>query len=171
MLTSLFTALMLLATLLIEETFMAALPLPWRETPILLVVALVIMDRVSVELGVTFFLSGTVIAYAWGMTGPVPMVIALLTMAGAVFFSKRVFARRSLAAFFGFALGASTTYEVCIGLERLIQRVPVNVLAYFFLVMFSAVCALFLLLFVDTVSRSIGLRFVRKETTYEVEQS
>lgn len=165
------SAISLMLTLLIEQTVMAALPFPWREIPLLLVVALVIMHRVSLEIGVAFFLAGVAVIYGSGMSGFDTLLVAVLTMGGAVFFSTRIFARRSLAAFFGFSLGTALVYQLAHMLSLLIKGSSVSVLAELFFIGITAASAFVLSLLVGELARNFGLRFVQKETTYEVRQT
>jgi len=165
------SALGLLTALLLEETCMSALPFPWRSIPLLLVVALVIMHRASLELGVSAFIAGTLVMVISGMAGVETILTAIVTMGGAVFFSTRIFARRSLAAFFGFALGTSFLYEALHSASLAIRMANVSLLAEVFLIGVASSLALVLSLAVETMVRYFGLRFVRKETTYEVRQT
>ncbi|MFA5945430.1 MAG: hypothetical protein WC802_00770 [Patescibacteria group bacterium] len=165
------SALGLLTALLLEQACMSALPYPWRSIPLLLVIALVIMHRASLELGVSAFMVGTIFMVVSGMAGAETLLTASLTMGGAVFFSTRIFARRSLAAFFGFALGTSFLYEALHSASLAIRMADVSLLAEIFLIGVASALALLLSLVVETMVRNFGLRFVRKETTYEVRQT
>jgi hypothetical protein len=176
MMEGILSALTLLFSLLIEQTFVSALPTPWREVSLPLLFGILMMYRVSLPLGVLFLLTAGILTVVTGLgTGGIIMAYIAAAAAG-VLLSTWVFARRSLAAMGGFALLTSSAYAfvraffsvIHTAREGFVFYPGIVFLHFVFTVIASAACIVFLSLAYTSLSRALGNRFIRKDVSYEV---
>ncbi len=170
------SAFLLLFSLLLEETVIAALPTPWREIALPLLFGILIMYRVSVSMGAAFLLLSGIFTALAGLGGAGIVLAYTAAALSGVLLSTWVFARRSLAAMGGFALLTAGAYalvravlEIGGDLQGGYTVYPGNVLLHvLFTVIASAIAVVFLSLAYTSFVRAFGDRFIRKNTSYEV---
>jgi len=167
MLTGILSALLMLATILLEETVLNILPQPWRLIPISLILALALMHRVSFEIGAVFIIASTSLAVFSGIAPPGTLIVALICTVAAYGLVSRVFARRSLVAFGGLSLVIAFTYLLLrFGiLTHVAGLFPWMIL---FCALTTALLAVVASLALEWILSGFGKRFVTKNETYEV---
>ncbi len=170
------SAFTLLVALLLEYTFVSALPSPWREIALPLIFGIVIMYRVSLFLGGLFLLTAAFLSFSRGLAGGDLVLAYVVAALSAVLLSSRVFARRSLIALAGFALGTTTIFYLTkvlysalsdVALGQAVGGVPV---LHTLFALFSTVMGVIAASLVFTNLReNFGRRFMRKDFSYEIQ--
>lgn len=176
MLEGFLSALLLLFSLLIEETFMAALPSPWREIAVPMIFGILLMYRVSLVSGAVLMLMAAGLLYLDGMTSFDVVAAYVLATGLATLILNRVFARRSIAALAGFALAATFSFSLVRLCTQLINdaianqplKLGVNSLHLVFNVLASTILVVALSIPLAKLREMFGRRFIRKAHSYEI---
>jgi hypothetical protein len=168
MMSGILSAMLLFVTLLIDEVFFAALPLPWRLLPLSFVFGLALMRRVSFELGSGFLMSAAVLTFIFGLAPFSLVLVSAMVTVATFFLGTRIFASRSLIAFSGLALSSSFLF---LFLRFAIFSPVAGFFPWMFLftVAMTTLLAFTALLLLEYGMKMFSTRFIRKSATYEVQ--